>query len=313
MLHFAFVPGANVAQSVDHGKVLSMVQNANVHAEIHAKLKNRVKLDVERPEYLRVKLTTRVEHDVDGKTSIEFYAVSTGIQRSSRLMSMCDADGLMIMPQGIRSEKDYAEAGESFPVILLRRPGGLTIEDSFLNTIKFKDSSHYRRSSLVMGILEIAAPQNEIDQNISDQNDTNIKKRIENIIGGDPMIIVQNMIISQNDDVAQAILKDMSNCLDIILVICTNIIFPLQLEISDQIKKCISKHADAISFQARRSAAYSNPLLGLFEPVAGYCEMDGKSCMILSLPNDGMESSLSSVKALLKKGSYIATGKNEIK
>ena len=62
MLHNPIFPQNQSHDDCDKrdNNILNMVQNAIVHSEIPATLTNRVKLDIERPEYLRVTLSTRV-------------------------------------------------------------------------------------------------------------------------------------------------------------------------------------------------------------------------------------------------------------
>ncbi len=305
----------------DDNNILTMVQNASVHAEIHATLTNRVKLDVERPEYLRVKLSTRAVLDPNGFQTILFEAASTGVQRSSRLMSMCEADGLMMLPQGIPGVKVFAEVGESYPVLMLRRPGGSTIKGGFLNSIKLKDSLHYKRSSLTVGVVNIIgnkAPfQNENDDSVyskigEEEYTDDVQIRLMNALDDDSIFFLQNVKVTDGDSIANVIRSKMSNCLDIIFVVCTQTSFQMNLEISDELRQFLTKDAQALSLQARRSAASSHPLAALFDPVAGYCELDGKSCLLLSLSEDGMENALYSVKNLLKKAVSIVGGKQVV-
>ena len=62
-----------------------------------------------RRTYTRVKLVF-----VDG----QLVAHSTGSQSSSTLMSMVQADGLLIVPEGV----NQVQAGQSLPVRLMRQP-----------------------------------------------------------------------------------------------------------------------------------------------------------------------------------------------
>jgi len=97
------------------------VKRARIHPEVKAELQNDVILDTSRPEYHRVTLQYNVNHDNVG---LNLTAHSTGIQRSSRLQSMCDADGLMLLPQGMKGRKMKAQKGEMYPVLLTKRPFG---------------------------------------------------------------------------------------------------------------------------------------------------------------------------------------------
>lgn len=63
-----------------------------------AVLENPVALDPERPEYMRVSLS------FDGERN-KLVCRTTGGQRSSRLLSMRSANGLMCVPQGQKGKK----------------------------------------------------------------------------------------------------------------------------------------------------------------------------------------------------------------
>jgi hypothetical protein len=129
------------------------------------------------------------------------------------------------------------------------------------------------------------------------------------VFDDDSIHYLQNVQMTSDDSISDAFRMTMSNCLDIILVVCTQTTFQKNLEISEELRRFLSKEAKLLSFQARKSASYHNPLSVLFDPVAGYCDIDGKSCMLMSLPNDGMEDALGSIKGLLKKGVSVAGGK----
>ena len=94
-------------------KLQQMVERAWVPSELQATLVNDVKLDKERPEYLRVTLEYQPM-----RAGTQYLATSTGVQRSSRLMSMRDAQGLLILPQGT-DDKPMAKRGEIYTVLWL--------------------------------------------------------------------------------------------------------------------------------------------------------------------------------------------------
>lgn len=80
-----------------------------VHSEFPAVLVNDIDLDPERPEYARV--------TVD-ESAFPFRVSTTGVQRSSRLISCLHATGLLVLPQGTKL-KSKALAGESYTVLRL--------------------------------------------------------------------------------------------------------------------------------------------------------------------------------------------------
>jgi hypothetical protein len=129
--------------------ITNMVNNALVHAEVKATLRQGVKLDASRPEYHRVKL----EYIINRDGNLELYAKSTGVQRSSRLMSMLDADGLMMLPRGVKGGKDRIDDGESHTVLLSRR-GCQHSGIGVFGGIAVKDSLHLGRCISTVGLLE---------------------------------------------------------------------------------------------------------------------------------------------------------------
>ena len=133
----------------DGGSITNMVNNALVHAEVKATLRQGVKLDASRPEYHRVKL----EYIINRDGNLELYAKSTGVQRSSRLMSMLDADGLMMLPRGVKGGKDRIDDGESHTVLLSRR-GCQHSGIGVFGGIAVKDSLHLGRCISTVGLLE---------------------------------------------------------------------------------------------------------------------------------------------------------------
>ena len=111
------------------GKVKDIVANATVHDEVYVSLAHDIKLDQGRPEYHRVMLTkiydeknsSQINHHTIAP-QLTFMASSTGTQRSSRIMSMCHADGLMCLPRGT-SDRPKALKGETFLVLLISSLG----------------------------------------------------------------------------------------------------------------------------------------------------------------------------------------------
>jgi hypothetical protein len=83
-------------------------ENAFVHEEVLATLSSDVVLDKERPEYHRVSLERMpITAHVRANQFVKHYnqqyiyrASTTGVQRSSRVLSLRNADGLMLLPRG---------------------------------------------------------------------------------------------------------------------------------------------------------------------------------------------------------------------
>jgi molybdenum cofactor synthesis domain-containing protein len=110
-----------------------VVENATVHVEVQARLTHDVQLDVERPEYHRVRLdyhhTDKAATETTTSTTTAasnniIAATSTGVQRSSRLLSLLHADGLAVLPQAAVRD-DVAAAGTVCTVLLLSNPYGI--------------------------------------------------------------------------------------------------------------------------------------------------------------------------------------------
>lgn len=80
-------------------------------ARVQARTRAALPLDRERPEFHRVALAW----DAEGGC---FEAQSTGAQRSSRLLSLRSATGLLCLPQGTEAEPEIP-AGGLVPCILL--------------------------------------------------------------------------------------------------------------------------------------------------------------------------------------------------
>jgi len=95
--------------------IRDMVETAWLPGEVEAILTHDVKLDRERPEYIRVILRPQ-EPSNHTSNAMTYQATSTGVQRSSRLASMLDAQGLLLLPQGT-AERPIALAGEAFLVL----------------------------------------------------------------------------------------------------------------------------------------------------------------------------------------------------
>jgi hypothetical protein len=94
-----------------------------LHSEVPVFLQNDVALDAERPEYHRVRLqpawTSSTTPGSEKSSAVVFHAHSTGIQQSSRLASLLNAEALVLLPQAT-AEKRKIEAGTAFWALLLR-------------------------------------------------------------------------------------------------------------------------------------------------------------------------------------------------
>jgi gephyrin len=114
------LPGNPVSANVTFQLfVLPALKKLAGHTELEpitlsAKVKESIVLDP-RPEYHRVKVNWSRD---DASGSLLPYVTSTGGQRSSRLLSMKGANGLLVLPPK-SSERTFINVGETVKVMLL--------------------------------------------------------------------------------------------------------------------------------------------------------------------------------------------------
>lgn len=102
----------------DIDRVSSMVHHSIVHNELYVQLGQDFRLDKERPEYHRVILIAETNRNSSHDHVKKFVAYSTGVQRSSRIMSLSGAHGLLCLPRG-SSQKSVCQKGEDGYLCLL--------------------------------------------------------------------------------------------------------------------------------------------------------------------------------------------------
>ena len=282
MLHRGVLGSDNVVESI--GK-------APVHAEVYANLGNRLKMDTERPEYCRVQLKYRINN----KGQEEYVAISTGVQRSSRLMSMSGADGLMCIPKGIKGEKEYAEVGEKNLVLLLRKGRGTA---GVHTALPLHDSHHIKKAKFTIGIVQVMGDYD----NSQRASDKNVKRKIIDSMDPNKFSVIHKVEVNHKDFTSNWLLKgSVLKCMDVIFVVCTNTGFQVDLKVASTIRSCIVKEADAISYQVRKGAALEKPVSILFEPVVGHLPLDGAAPLLLSMSEEGLDGALNNVKVILKR------------
>ncbi len=279
--------------------VPNMVHNAMVHAEIEAPLMNSVKLDPHRPEYHRVNLT----YEADGKGAIQFKAFSTGIQRPSRLMSMCDMSGLMILPKGKIGSEMRTQVGDSYPVLLGMSSG-----------MKLKESCHHLGDSfIIIGILEVLGSQTEDAYkrtkiiSRSGKKPKSLRRRILNSLDEGQGVVIE---AKQSKDAyrLRSKLRRMGKFLDVIFIICTDTTFQENLDIAFQLQSLLHKNIPSMATRARNGAVNDSPLAALFEPIAGYSIFDNETSLLVSVPNVGIEGAVENLKHLLTPSLLMARG-----
>ena len=273
-----------IVRGVDETQPLDdILKDAVVQEEVFATLLHDCKLDLERPEYRRVSLA------YDSNTSAnegKFLAVSTGVQRSSRLMSMREADGLMLLPKG-ESSKMIAKKGEVYPVMLLGGHFGGS------GGIQVRYSVHMSGGKLLkLGVVQVVSgPEKESKDAIANRVSRALKRnefRITAVLTTN----VDNML-STLDSTA---LKEVDV---IVFVVGSAIPFGKSLNLASNLRMKIDIEADAVSLQARKGASVQDPTAALFEFVAGFRSCDESQFLILLLTENGLEGSLSRIGGLL--------------
>jgi molybdenum cofactor synthesis domain-containing protein len=275
-----------------------IVQNAFVHPEVMAKLGHDMKLDMERPEYHRVVLKR------DGKDVV---AHSTGVQRSSRLASLRDAEGLLVLPQGVGRSK--VAAGDEFTVLLLH--GQARDRVQVCNSLHLNSKINRSFSIAVLLVQDPTSRQEDIDVLGS------AAKRVQEALSGSKsgsadIVSARSFSGSVGDvfDLATSICE--AGSVDVLVLVCQSFIgsFLYHLDLAHILRKKLVKVADAMAVQARSGAASDESSNAIFETVVGFCPR-GRGCMMISLPESGVNSGLSNVRGLLKHALQVARGQRD--
>ena len=292
------------------------VNNARVHEEIMATITSDIKLDQGRPEYRRVTLQ-RVPSSKDGSSGHQqytYHATHTGVQRSSRVLSLRSADGLMMLPRGGTSGCGYdiAKRGLEFPVLLYS-----SLSTSSSNHTRFMNSKH-------RGMLK----QNTISKKFalgliicsSEETSTDHFQTIETVLvkslGGDDYVSFVYKAVCKVDDTLVEKLPDIINGsqlkdTNVIFVIVPtdstkeengsgeSIAFKASLEVSHLLRPILTKKASALAQQIRMNAASQDPVAALFENVVG--TVRDNSAVLISCSDRGLSGAISGVKNNLVK------------
>jgi molybdenum cofactor synthesis domain-containing protein len=282
--------------------IRNMVSNAWVHPEVQVKLAHDLQLDAERPEYHRVTL----QMSADGS----YQALSTGIQRSSRLVSLRDAEGLLVLPQA-SSDKSKALAGETYTLLLLRDQA---------KKIQLRDSLHLNKKtskSLKVAIVQVASPHQGSDARVVDISD-----RTKNALSGSKsgsVSIVSSRVYAGPVNAgpgldyfgsgSNSVLLAEEDDADIIVISCCKFdgSFRYHAELAQKLRTTLVKVADAMALQARRGAASQDPTMAVFEVVVGLSPT-GSGPIVIMLPEEGLDGGLGNVRGLLKHALKIARG-----
>jgi molybdopterin molybdotransferase len=269
-----------------------IVLNAWVHPEVQVKLAHDFQLDAERPEYHRVTL----QMSADGS----YQASSTGIQRSSRLVSLRDAEGLLVLPQA-SSAKSKALAGETYTVLLLRNQA---------KKIQLRDSLHLNKKtskSFKVAIIQVVSPHgngarvvdiaDRTKSALSGSKSGSVSIVSSRVYSGPALDFLGSGSVAEEDDA------------DIIVVSCSKFdgSFRYHAELAQELRATLVKVADSMALQARRGAASQDPTMAVFEVVVGLSPT-GSGTIVIMLPEEGLDSGLGNVRGLLKHALQIARG-----
>jgi hypothetical protein len=274
-------------------KLDQITNNALIHPEIEAKLSHDVNLDAQRPEYHRVTL----EKQTDGSYEVS----TTGVQRSSRLISCRDAQGLLVLPVG-SSSKPKALKGETYPVLELGDFRGI-------ERVRVKDSLHLKKKARESkaAVVEVL-PKKMEHLSALDATCDQVKKALGGSKSGSVSIVSKKVFTGALDDLYSFVID--SNNADFIVVSCVSFegSFQHHLDISSSLRGRLEKAADALALQARQGAASQDPTAALFEAVVGYAP-EKQGAMLICLPDRGVNGGLGNIRGLLKHALNVARGK----
>lgn len=326
-------------------QVQRMVENALVHSEVQTVLQRDMKLDMERPEYHRVTIDASPvdsgggggnddDGDEDGTTTVRI--ASTGVQRSSRLMSLRDAEGLLVLPQGTANHP-LAQAGETYTVLLLNA--------NKKRQIPVCQSQHLAlpKKKKLLGIAILRVLPDEL-MGVALPTPDDLSDRVKSALSGSKsgsVAVVSLQVYTgeletlydclsllkveeAKEEEADDEYEEAPTAIDMILVVCPKFHGSLHRHtlLAHLLRSKLTKVADTLALQARRGAAAQDPITGsLFEVVVGYLpravekEQDASSdnnavgdSLVVLLPEEGLDGALANVRGLLKHALAIARG-----
>jgi len=292
------IDGSIIDSSSSHGEgvdemVYRIVQNTHVHKEMTCKLSHNIKLDKERPEYHRVTFCRDAFGNVMAK--------STGVQRSSRLINLRDAQGLLLLPQAV--EKKEALAGEEYTALLLG-------SESY-DHVKVCNSSHLNQrrgqTSCQISVVHV------VDSTSSREDHDMLEKisgRVKVALGGGLANITSSQTYCGNAMNLFSTVTTEHGSVDVLVVVCKAFpgFFRYHLDLAAALRKQLVKVADSIALMARCGAASEDARSALFETVVGFVPKDRGYMMVL-VPEQGLHSSLNNIRQLLKHALQVGRGR----
>jgi hypothetical protein len=285
-------------------------ENAIVHEEVMVTLASDIKLDKGRPEYHRVSLQRTPVISQNGTQQYAYQATSTGVQRSSRVLSLRNVDGLMILPRGgpFGCGYDVAEKGMSYPVLLLS-----SLSVSNVTKPRFKDSLHCtistaapgnkNRDTIQVGLI-ICSTADLRDENA----ESNICKTVERSLNEycrATILRKATIIFNGSNGLTEQLSETVNGAtmegVDVIFVVvcCGDSAgFRAGLEISHVLRPIIVKNANALALQVRQGAASQDGLAALFENVVG--TIRNGSAVLISCSDKGLEGAVGSISGTIR-------------
>ena len=269
-----------------------IVSNAWVHPEINATIVHATKLDKERPEYHRVTLR-QLNKGV-------YEATSTGVQQSSRLMSLRGAQGLLLLPQGTPGGKMTSYAGEQYPVLMLHSKTS--------NKVQVRDSVHLNnfKKSLRIAVVYAVSPTSK-DMDSLEHVAFRVQTALCSSISGQVMIVSSSFFATEPDKLLPFCCSLNINS-DVICVVCQDYkgSFRRHLDICSNLRQGLSKIADAMALQARQGAVSDNASAAILETIVGFVPEHG--AMLICVSERGMDGALQNVHGLLKHALKVDQG-----
>lgn len=240
-----------------------VVNNAKVaYMEERVHLPQSLKLDPERPEYHRV----------------DYQLQSTGVQRSSRLISLRDALGLVLLPQATLGQSPSTNSEETYLLLLIHDKRRMPVGDS----------QHLRIVPKHGARLNLSVVMAEMDKISSPQQMTEITQKITQVLSGAKSGAVQ---VTECIPVS----TKPATTADIVVVIGPSGLRD-HAKLVESYRKRLSKRADALALEVQRGAASLDPTCPLYATAVGI----ENSAVVVVVPQKGWQSALSNVRGLLK-------------
>lgn len=285
----------NYGDSIDE-QIRRTVSNAWVHSEIEAQLAHDVELDLERPEYMRVYL-----HPSE---SSDYQATSTGVQRSSRLMSMRDAQGLVVLPQGTAAQPRILK-GETLTVLWIGN------HDNALPKRTVQSSRHLASPSKSFSVSIVVLSTLD-SQEISNEKTSELAGRVAAALSGSKSGSVTvdgcKSYAGPLDESFKSFLAAAGKGADFVVVLSSSSkgAFRRHSAAAAFLRRTLFKTAESMALQVRRGAAAKDSRSAIFETAIGYFPTNEKGFLVLLLADSGLEGGLGNVRGLIKHAVQIA-------